>query len=100
MSPTSISQISFEDSNQAAPAAAAVEVRPSSEVRPSKFMNTSDPFFQAQELRISQVIAELETLKNPSNYTRDQFDKVTRHYQFVLSAEQSRLEIESRPLPN
>ena len=59
-------------------------------------MNTTDPFFQAQELRIRQVISELETLRNPSNYTRDQFEKVTRHYQFVLSAEQSRLEIESR----
>ena len=58
-------------------------------------MNTTDPFFQAQELRIRQVISELETLRNPSNYTRDQFEKVTRHYQFVLSAEQSRLEIES-----
>jgi hypothetical protein len=59
-------------------------------------MNTTDPFFQAQELRIRQVISELEALLNPNNYTRDQFDKVTRHYQFVLSAEQSRLEIESR----
>ena len=58
-------------------------------------MNKTDPFFQAQELRIRQVISELETLRNPSNYTRDQFEKVTRHYQFVLSAEQSRLEIES-----
>ena len=58
-------------------------------------MNTTDPFFQAQELRIRQVISELETLRNPSNYTRDQFEKVTRHYQFVLSAEQSRSEIES-----
>ena len=59
-------------------------------------MNQTDLFFQAQELRIRQVISELETLTDPSNYTGDQFDKVTRHYQFVLSAEQSRLEIESR----
>ena len=95
-SPTSNYQISSEDYKQAAPAAAVSEVRSSSEIRPSNpFMNTTDPFFQAQELRIRQVISELETLRNPSNYTRDQFEKVTRHYQFVLSAEQSRLEIES-----
>jgi len=97
MSPRSISQISSEDNKQAAPAAAVSGVRSSSEIFPSSpFMNTTDPFFQAQELRIRQVISELEALLNPSNYTRDQFDKVTRHYQFVLSAEQSRLEIESR----
>ena len=96
MSPSRISQISSEDSNQAAPAAAVSGVRSSSEIFPSNpFMNTTDPFFQAQELRIRQVISELEALLNPSNYTRDHFDKVTRHYQFVLSAEQSRLEIES-----
>ena len=96
MSPSRISQISSEDHNQAAPAAAASEVRPASAIRPSNpFMNKTDPFFQAQELRIRQVISELETLTDPSNYTGDQFDKVTRHYQFVLSAEQSRLEIES-----
>ena len=94
-SPTSNYQISSEDYKQAAPAAATSEVRPASAIRPSKFMNKTDPFFQAQELRIRQVISELETLTDPSNYTGDQFDKVTRHYQFVLSAEQSRLEIES-----
>ncbi len=94
--PTSNYQISSEDYKQAAPAAATSEVRPASAIRLSNFMNKTDPFFQAQELQIRQVIVELETLLNPSNYTRDQFEKVTRHYQFVLSAEQSRLEIESR----
>jgi hypothetical protein len=98
-SPTRIYQISSEDNKQAAPAAAVSEaaVRSLCEIRPTSypFMNTTDPFFEVQELRIRQVISELETLRNPSNYTRDQFDKVTRHYQFVLSAEQSRLEIES-----
>ena len=94
-SPTSNYQISSEDYKQAAPAAATSEVRPASAIRLSNFMNKTDPFFQAQELRIRQVISELETLTDPSNYTGDQFDKVTRHYQFVLSAEQSRLEIES-----
>lgn len=94
-SPTSNYQISSEDYKQVAPAAATSEVRPASAIRLSNFMNKTDPFFQAQELRIRQVISELETLTDPSNYTGDQFDKVTRHYQFVLSAEQSRLEIES-----